>query len=997
LKVKTVHQYFNRLKIRANQLGNHQQKYIKKIEKHLNPLVEDLENAGLLENIHLWKGTSKLSEEMDVVLNVASTSEQKLNYLACYYSLQILHLNLRSIDILRLKLTGMSKEERFPVYKQFMLQTGKEFRVLTATYMQKLIDFFSDSKSLPEFTILGVGSMAHQDDIDVGVIDDGCSTRTNLDKVINKLRKEMFKNATELHFYLSEHVGSAFYTASIQEYKELLDNQLQDFVIISEMLNAVPILGSDRLYKKFRSEITYRYHYRPIQDNKYHEGYLRGILGECRSFLLRKISETKINPKDDALRMISILILSGKTIFRIYKRNRWGILSALIRKDPDRKELYSNLEEALTFFEIFRHVFQLYIGLEEEIYLNDPIMMENMELVAQTLGYEQMGAISAWDHLLIHYHEYVDLSKRTVSALLKDVTGHIHSLSAFTNIVKSVKEQDPYRSYPGNVAIDFLKISKFYQGTKFWDDIIDALKDENSYALQHFVNDFKQVKPRLQKKLIEKYGIAFQQSLYTSITFLTLLAKNKNKLGCAKLLHSLNDAFIENLRLKCIDPVPRMIRVFRWYPNLINNFLTRLTIEQQQKLASTLEKDMWEPQQQKYKELLLSLFEIHINTSHYFKRFFTRIVSKHHNYLQYLKDTASLQQIAKGMLGTIDSITDYIEQKKQLNSYHDLEFLRVGLEALQGTSFDKINEQFTEFSDNYLQILFDICKQEVDKQLGGPTHSRDLIAIYATGGHAREQAFDDDWDLIVLLNEKDEDLREYCNRIMAMMNSEIISRGTMPHYRFADHFGYYVTLVDDLDELFSSDNPEVFIDKSQILSARMIVGSTKFQKDFEKKIIRPHIYNNCRQYAIQMIKELKSRHRDAIRNKDENIDIKEGIGGLRDIELLFLIYKAKYNLREPLNWKLVEKISEIAPEHRENITKVKEHGDFLKRLRDLYRLTVSADDVLQTDQLDTVARIMKYTHDKDKTRVDKLIDEYMLRSKEVNEIINDFFRNMKGC
>ncbi|MBC8182370.1 hypothetical protein H8E88_14810 [candidate division KSB1 bacterium] len=992
-----MHQYFNRLKIRASVLGNHQQKYIRIIEKYLDPLLENLENAGKLENIHLWKGTSRLSEEMDVILSVASTDEEKLHFLACYYSLQILHLNLRSIDILRLQLTGKSKGERFPVYKQFMLQAGKEFRVLTAAYMQKLIDFFSGSKTLPEFTILGVGSMAHQDDIDIGVIDDGCPTRVNLDKVVNKLRKEMFKNATELHFYLSEHVGSAFYTASIQEYKELLGKELQDFVIISEMLNAASILGSDRLFKKFKSEVTLRYHYRPRQDNKYHEGYLRGILGECRSFLLRKISETKLNPKDDALRMISILILSGKTIFRIYRRNRWDILSVLKRKDPDRKELYSNLEEALTFFEIFRHVYQLYVGLEEEIYLDDPIMIENMELVAQILGYQQMGAISAWDHLLIHYHEYVDFAKRTVSALLKDVTGHINSLSAFTNIAKSVKEQDPYRSYPGNIAIDFLKISKFFRGTKFWDDIIDALKDENSFALQHFVNDFKQLKPRLQNVLIEKYGIAFQQSLYTSITFLTLLAKNKNKLGCTKLIYSLNDAFIKNLWHKCVDPVPRMVRVFRWYPNLLNDFLATLTTNQQEKIALILKRDVWEPQQQKFKELLMSLCEIHINTSHYFKRFFTRTVSKHPNYLQYLKDTASLQQIAKGMLGTIDSITDYFEQKMQLNSYHDLEFLRVGLEAIQGAPFDQINEQFTEFSDNYLQILFDICKQEVDKQRGGPIPTRDLIAIYATGGHAREQAFDDDWDLIVLLNEKDKDLREYCNRIIAMMNSEIISRGTMPHYRFADHFGYYVTLVDDLDELFSSNDPEVFIDKSQILSARMIVGSTKFQKDFEERIIRPHIYNNCRQYARQMIKELKSRHRDAAKYKDENIDIKEGIGGLRDIEFLLLIYKAKYNLREPLNWKLVEAISETAPEHKENLLKLKEHGDFLKRLRDLYRLTVSADDVLQTDQLDTVAQIMKYKRDKEKTRVDKLIEEYNKRSKEVSQIVDSFLQDMKGC
>jgi hypothetical protein len=48
-----LHQYLNRLKERVNLLGNHHQKYIRTIEKYLDPLVECLENEGKLENIHL--------------------------------------------------------------------------------------------------------------------------------------------------------------------------------------------------------------------------------------------------------------------------------------------------------------------------------------------------------------------------------------------------------------------------------------------------------------------------------------------------------------------------------------------------------------------------------------------------------------------------------------------------------------------------------------------------------------------------------------------------------------------------------------------------------------------------------------------------------------------------------------------------------------------------------------------------------------------------------
>ncbi len=111
-----MHQYLNRLKNRANLLGNQHQKYIRTIEKYFSPLVSSLENAGKLEDIHFWKGTPRLSEEMDIVLSVASSREEKFKFLACYYSLQMLHLNIRSIDVLRLQLTETTNIEHVSPY-----------------------------------------------------------------------------------------------------------------------------------------------------------------------------------------------------------------------------------------------------------------------------------------------------------------------------------------------------------------------------------------------------------------------------------------------------------------------------------------------------------------------------------------------------------------------------------------------------------------------------------------------------------------------------------------------------------------------------------------------------------------------------------------------------------------------------------------------------------------------------------------------------------------
>lgn len=992
-----MHHYFNRLKNRANLLGNHHQKYIRTIEKNLDSLVKSLEDARKLEYIHFWKGTPRLNQEMDVILSVASTLEQKLSYLACYYSLQILQLNIRSIDVLRLQLTETNNsDQRIPIYKYFMLQSGRDFRKLTTAYMERLLNLFSNGELKLEFTIVGVGSLAHQDDIDVGVIDDGSEYRKNLNHTINRMSREMFKSATELHFYLTEHVGPEFFTASIQEFNDLLNQEIQDFIIITEMLNAVPILGSNRLFKKFQREITFRYHYQRTGDNKHHEAYLRGILGEIRSFLFRKMNQTNLNPKDDALRMVSSLIFSGKTIFRIYKGNRWEILQALMHKDPGRLQHYENLEKALSFLEIFRHIYQLFVGLEEDIYLDDPMIVQSMQTIAITLGYEDIGAISAWDHLLIHYHEYVELARNTTAHLLDDVQDHVHTISSFSKIASLARKPEPYRSYAGNLAVDFLRASKFYKGTKFWDDILNELRDNSSSLLQNFVNDFKELSPKLQTIVIEKYGNTFQQALYPTISYITLLAQKKHQLECKELSEALIEIFLNRL-VTCRDRVLRLTKVFSWHPDLMNDFLTVLNDQQRYQFSLLLKEELWEPQAQKYRELLTSLCEIQLNTSHYFKRFFTRIISTHPNYIQYLKDTESLDQIAKGMLATIDSISDFEEQKKLLNNYHDLEFLRVGLEALAGVPIDKIDNDFTEFSDNYLQILFDICKQEVIKRMGKYVQTRDLLAIYAAGGHGREQAFDDDYDLIILLNENDDEIRQNCNKIIVMMNGEIMKRGTMPHYRFADHFGQYITLVDDLDKYFSKNDETNFIDKSQLLGARMIVGSSVFKKTFEDRIIRPHIYEKCSQYMKQLLGEMKSRHQDKRNIKAKNLNVKEGIGGLRDIEFLLLMYKAKNKINEPLNQKLINKLLNTESHHEQEFLTLIEQRNFLKRIRDLYRLTVSAGNVLKTDYLKPVANILNYRRDEQWSETEKLIQDYYRSTEMVHGIIQKLVKKFENC
>jgi hypothetical protein len=945
---------FQKLRDRVSFLGNHHQKHIRSIEAHKDSLIEGLESKGKIDQVHLWKSAPDLPAEMDVILELGDTIEEKAAFLGCYYSLQFLHMNLRLTDVLQLNLTAA--RDRNEVFRDFMIHSGLEFRSLTGNYMQRLLNLFISEPRRPEFVICGVGSRSDQDDIDIGIVDDGSERRDEFNKAVGKLRNEMLKHASCLHFYLSEHVVRRGYSASISDYRELLDREIHDFIIITEMLGAAPILGSLRLFDQFKREITWRYHYAPHQDNKYHEAYLRGILGEVRSLLIRQMQPDSIHLKDDGLRMLKSMIYVEKTIFRIDKVNPWDILRDLRQRNPSQRKLYDDLDRALTFLDTFRHLYQLFVVQEDEIQLGEPFTAADMVPVAQCMGYKDVGAIRGWDHLLIHYHESVQIAKDIVGILLEGVTEHLKSITIFSGLTQPRRPPRDLRPKK-NLAVDFIRDSRFFRGTKFWDDVLETLESNNGELLYRFVRDFAARHGKIRRKLIEEYGSTGHNSFYALLSLLVIIAKHQRGPEYQKLFDELNDSFLETAA-ETEGRVSKLSKLFYQYPQLINSYLMRLKEEKLVRFERLLGDDRGEVEVSA--AALRKLCELHYSNSRYFRRYFTRVVQKHPEYVQYLDDTERLRQIAHGLLGNVDNLAGYADKKESLSDYYDLEYLRVGLQTLHSVPIATTNAEFTEFSDTYLQVLFDINKQSIDDEMGGKVATRDLLAVFVAGGHAREQAYDDDYDLFILLNSRDEQMRRYCDRIANRMNSDILKRGTLPHYRFADHFGHYVTLVDELKQLLAQDSPDVFIDKSQVLGSRMIIGSTKFGKEFEDSVIRPYIFDRSKEYIAQMIREIRSRHVNKAGRDGDVMNVKEGLGGLRDAEMVLLIYKAKYGLREPINRKLVKTLCEVESRHKEHFETLNTCFEFLRSVRDMYRLMVSADNLLHVEYLDLPAKSLGF-------------------------------------
>ena len=954
--------FLSSLHERTAEFGNHYRKYTQIVSRYLDQLIQKLEAAKRRDLVHIINPSHDFEAEINIVGIVAETPEEKLNFLGTFFALQFLLFNRQTIDMLRMEIIA-GNTPKLAIYKRFMRNAGNTFRVLTANYIKELIDIFVTDKERTEFVILGVGTKSDQDDIDVGIIDDGRENRERFNRAISIIAHEMLKYATSFHFHLSEHIGTQHYSASIDEYKHVLEQEIRDFVIINEMLSAAVIIGSEELFRQYKKEITNRYFYQPGGDNTFHEGYLRGILGEISALIARPISTTHINFKEDGLRAIKSIISAHKTIFNIERVNAWDIIEDLKARNSRRTLEYEGLERALTFFEIFRHLYQLFVTQDEEVVFDD-VSLKNIHKVARVMGYVDIGKNRAEDHLFVHYYEHLQNTRGIIQILVADSKLHLQQNSVFVSIFDS--------KHQGNIALDFIERFRFFRGTSFWDDILDNFK--NGEILKRFVDDINKLSPDERKNIIHKYIDWISYDFKSLIKFLITLSRDKSKRSVFK---DLNERLF-----RIIDRIPGLVRniayVFFRYPHLINSYLA---LNEEPKLRAYLEifeGGVYEEEIAGIIENLKGLIKIHLDASQFFKRYFLQSLDRYPECIEFLKKSYRLKEFAESIYSDVSSMRTFEEKKRKLGDYYDFEMMRVGIDSLRGTSIQTTNTEFIEFSDRYMNMLVDLCRQEVDAGYAKRIITDDVLAIFATGGHAREQAYEDDYDIIVLLNSSDPEVLVYCNKIISKMNAEIIKRGTIPHHRFGEYFGRFVIRLDEVERLLSEERPDIFIEQSQILGARLIIGSHRFEKEFLDRVMKRQIFDRKRTYIEQTINDMYSRH---LTEAPDN-NIKEGIGGLRDIEMVMLIIKAHFNIKDPVTTRLFEQVANIQPDLKSGLQTLANGFSFLKNLRDIYRLTAGATDTIVPEALDTAARITGFGNSQE------LYQQYRMVGKEVASAID---------
>jgi UTP:GlnB (protein PII) uridylyltransferase len=204
----------------------------------------------------------------------------------------------------------------------------------------------------------------------------------------------------------------------------------------------------------------------------------------------------------------------------------------------------------------------------------------------------------------------------------------------------------------------------------------------------------------------------------------------------------------------------------------------------------------------------------------------------------------------------------------------------------------------------------------------------------------------------------------------------------MTHYRFMEHFNDYVIPLSALEAFFAASRDGDFIEKSQILESRLIVGTAAFEEQYHERIIRRFIFADADRYIADMRAEMASRHA-SVGDVIPMTNLKECVGGLRDIVMTTLVYKARYGIRDPLTVNILEAIARLFPEAGVELRSLHNSLCFLKTLRDVYRLTICVDDDIDFDQADVVAEILGFEGDGTADRCARMRDAYARTTAKV--------------
>jgi [protein-PII] uridylyltransferase len=284
-----------------------------------------------------------------------------------------------------------------------------------------------------------------------------------------------------------------------------------------------------------------------------------------------------------------------------------------------------------------------------------------------------------------------------------------------------------------------------------------------------------------------------------------------------------------------------------------------------------------------------------------------------------------------------------------------------GTETVRGLSF---------LMDQLLRVLYDFVGNHV-YPLANPT-AGEHMTVAAVGGYGRgELAPYSDIDLLFLLPYKS---TPHTEQVVEYMLYALWDLGIK--------VGQATRSIEDTLRHAQAD----LTIRTAVLEARYIWGDQALFADLRRRFESEIIRRTAAEFVQAKLAERKQRHQ---RMGDSRYvvepNVKEGKGGLRDLQTLFWIAKYIYRVDD------VEKLVEQGVLSGKEAHRFERAQNFLWTVRcHLHYLTDRAEDRLTFDRQSEVGRRMRYTDHAGSRGVERFMKHYFLVAKDVGDLTRIF-------
>jgi [protein-PII] uridylyltransferase len=280
-----------------------------------------------------------------------------------------------------------------------------------------------------------------------------------------------------------------------------------------------------------------------------------------------------------------------------------------------------------------------------------------------------------------------------------------------------------------------------------------------------------------------------------------------------------------------------------------------------------------------------------------------------------------------------------------------------------GASGWEILSRHSELTDAVIQNVYRLVL------LNEQTKGKDpgSLAILAAGGYGRRELHPfSDIDLIFLYDgEMTEEMCDIATSVLHFL------------WDMGLDLGHVLRSVDDCMLHASQD----IASQTSIMDSRILAGNTGTFAHMQSILHETIIRHNTDSYIQQKLKEMKVRHKqygESIYNLQPNI--KNGVGGLRDIHTALWLAQARFGTRD------LDDLHEIGVISKKEKKETESKLDFLWRLRnELHYTAQRKQDILSFQFQESVAANLGFIEDAQGNPIEHLMREFYRSARHIEE------------